>query len=273
MKPPSIDEIQIGLARLSGISPTIQAILPRLGDDDLDVDELARMVGHDPVLAARVLRLANSSFYGLSRQVGSLHDAVLVLGFFNLRSLVLSTGLISAFANAEETARSLATAAAAGALAKSLRIPSGPAFTAGLLHNLGALLLGQFAQQYWRDLEGETFDSTESRLDKERQLFGFDHCELGADIAGHWHFPDDIRAAIRSYAKPFQAPAEPLTDVVHVAWLVSCRVGGDGQSVDVAPQVLHRLGLEGDIGESALADALQAARGSLAQLGLGEGWF
>lgn len=261
---PDKADIFAGLKRLPGLSPAVRAILPRLADDALDVAELTRKLGKDPVLAARVLHLANSPFYGLSRQIGSLREAVLVLGFGNLRGLMLSAGLIGAFAAADAAAasRSLATAAAAGVLAKSLGLDPGQAFTAGLLHNLGALLLGHFAPDPWRDLAVEPMAS-ESRLPREREIFGFDHCELGADIAGQWHFPAAIQAAIRHYSNPPDDPGERLTDLVHAAWVVSAS-GQPGECPAIAPGVAARLALASPEGAAGLAilaqQAAQAAR-------------
>jgi len=268
MTPPTRADIRAGLKGLAGLSPAVQAILPRLGDENLSAHELGHMVSQDPILAARVLHLANSPFYGLPRQVGSLEEAVLILGISHLRGMVLSTGLIGLFSDAEAIARSLATAAAAGSLAKSLKRDQGMAFTAGLLHNLGALLLGHFAPDVWRSLASELTLEGENRLSLEKAAFGFDHCELGADIAGDWHFPDAIRSAIRSHPQPPDDPVERLTDLVHVAWLISSDTAS-GDRPTINPAILQRLGLDGPAGEASLADASQAAtdsKGTLAAL-------
>lgn len=261
MNPPSHADIRAGLSRLSSLSPAVQAILPRLGDDEFDVNELGRMVGQDPVLAARVLRLANSPFYGLSRQVSSLREAVLILGFSNLRGVVLSAGLIGAFSDSEAISRSLATAAAAQTLARALRLDQGPAFTAGLLHNLGALLLGHFDPVRWKTLTSEPGETTDTRLLRERQIFGFDHCELGADIAGDWRFPGVIQAAIRFHQLPPDDPGNTLIDLVHAAWVVSAMAQPDSFSA-IDPGVLRRLGLTSPEGERYLAEAHRAAQDS-----------
>lgn len=260
MNPPTRTEIRAGLNRLSSLSPAVQAILPRLGDDTFDVNELGHMVSRDPILAARVLRLANSPFYGLSRQVGSLQEATLVLGFSNLRGVVLSAGLIGTFSDSEAVTRSLATAAAARSLARSMKQDESLAFTAGLLHNLGALLLGQFSPDHWQALASESAETANARLLKERQVFGFDHCELGAEIAGDWRFPDAIQMAIRSHPHPPDEPAEKLTDLIHAAWVISAP--GPGDSLTIEPEVMRRLGLASPDGEASLAEASLAARDS-----------
>lgn len=259
MKPLTRAEIRDGLSRLSGLSPAVQAILPRLSDEAFDANELGRMLGQDPILAARVLHLANSPFYGLSRQVGSLREAVLVLGASNLRGMLLSTGLIGLFPDNEAVSRSLATAAAARSLAKSLGRDQGLAFTAGLLHNLGALLLGHFAPEQWRALAREPMETVSCRLLKEQQAFGFNHCELGSDIAADWRFPREIQMAIRLHPQPPDEPGDALTDLVHVAWMISTTEwSGDGTTI--APAVMRRLGLASPNDEAALAEARQAAR-------------
>lgn len=265
MNPPTRADIRAGLKRLSGLSPAVQAMLPRLGEEDLAAQELGHMVSQDPILAARVLHLANSPFYGLPRQVGSLEEAVLILGVSHLRGMVLSTGLIGLFADSEAIASSLATAAAAGSLAKSLRQDQGMAFTAGLLHNLGALLLGHFAPEIWQSLASPPASESVDRLSREKLAYGFDHCELGADIAGDWHFPDAIQSAIRSHPQPPNEPTEALTDLVHVAWTISEHVASGDFSM-LNPAILQRMGLDCVTGEVSLAMARQAAMDSQSSL-------
>jgi HD-like signal output (HDOD) protein len=255
---PTQAEIIDGLNRLPGLSPTIQAILPRLGDESLDADELARMVSKDSVLAAHVLRLANSPFYGLSRQIGSLREAVAILGFGCLRGLVLSVGLIGVFSAAEEARRSLVAAVSAATLASGLGLERNTPFTAALLHNLGALLLGHFAPQAWAALNQSAADAT-TRLTRERQVFGYDRCELGAEIARHWNLPAAIQRAIRHYPQPSAQPAESLTDLTHAAWVICASIENDMPPVfDAGP--VQRLGLATPAAEAALAAAVQAGR-------------
>ncbi|MDP2031416.1 MAG: HDOD domain-containing protein [Thiobacillus sp.] len=265
MTTPTRTEIRAGLKRLTGLSPAVQAILPRLGDENLPAQELGQMVNQDPILAARVLHLANSPFYGLPRQVGSLEEAVLILGISHLRGMVLATGLISLFADSEALASSQATAAAAGSLAKSLRQDQGMAYSAGLLHNLGALLLGHFAPEIWQSLASAPASESVDRLSRERLAYGFDHCELGADIAGDWHFPDVIQSAIRSHLKPPNEPTEALTDLVHVAWTISGQVAS-GELSTINPTIMQRMGLDCEAGEVSLEKARQAAIDSQAAL-------
>ncbi len=259
MKPPSLTEIRDKLNHMSGLSPAVMSILPRLGDDDFDADELIRTLGQDPVLAARVLRLANSPFYGLSRQVGSLREAVLVLGFGSLRGLMLSTGLINAFADAPDMARSQAASGAARSLARSLGQDGAQAFTAGLLHNLGALLLSRFAPGFWHEMPRESGETELARRDRERLIFGFDHCELAADIATHWRFPVAIQSALRLHPYPPDEPAEPLVDIVHVAWRIAAD-GPEDSSPEISPAVSSRLELDTPSGRIALAEAARVAK-------------
>jgi len=256
---PTQAEIIDGLGRLPGLSPAVQAILPRLGDDAFDADELAHMVSKDPVLAARVLRLANSPFYGLSRQIGSLREAVAILGFGSLRGLVLSAGLISAFSASDSAGvrHSLAVAAAASALAAGLGLERNTAFTAALLHNLGALLLGHFAPLPWATLAAGPDDN--ARLTRERQVFGYDHCELGAEITRHWNFPAAIQRAIRHYPLPSAQPAEPVTDLTHAAWAILAAVQNDTTPIFDAGAA-QRLGLDAPAAEAIVAAAMQSAR-------------
>lgn len=262
MTAPTREDIRSGIKRIKGLSSTVQAILPRLGDESLSAHELGNMIAQDPILAARVLHLANSPFYGLSRQVSSLDDAVLVLGVSHLRGMVLTTGLIGLFADGHAVAHSLATAAAAASLARSFKLDPGTALTAGLLHNLGALLLGHFATEDWTTLTAEATHGDAQRLALEKARFGFDHCELGADIAGDWHFPENIRTSIRSHVRPPDESPDRLTDLVHVAWVIGAGQPGESE-IPIHPGTVARLALASDVGVTALEAATQAARENL----------
>ena len=194
----------------------------------------------------------------LSRQVSSLREAVLVLGLGNLRGIVLSAGVVGAFSDSAAVARSLAAAAAARSLARTLGADQGLAFTGGLLHNLGALLLAQFDPDRWERLDSESAEGGGDRLVRERAVYGFDHCELGADVAREWHFPEPIQLAIRLYPKP-HAVDHWLPDVVHAAWAIGSMEGNEGISaIDAA--ALVRLGLDGPGGARCLAEAGDGAR-------------
>lgn len=219
-------EILDNLHQLPAIPAVVQELIQNFDNPALDSQHLAQKISQDQALVAKVLRGANSAFYGLPRQVGSTQEAVVVLGFSTVRSLVLSAGFINAFSASAPAAcvdrehywqRSLAIAIYARAVAKCLHQDSETAFTAGLLHDIGLMVLDVCAHErfavVWKNAQGDG----DELIQAERAAFGFDHAELGAEVARRWKFPTAIEDAIRYHYQPGHQPFQILTGVVQVA--------------------------------------------------------
>jgi HD-like signal output (HDOD) protein len=186
--------------------PTLPAVavqlMANIDRGDIDLHALALMIGADQALAAKILRIANSSFYGMSSQIGTLYQAVSVLGIQQIRSLVCACSIASSLPKPHNFDfekfwhHALATGIAARLLARTLRQNSELAFISGLLHNLGALVLAMyFPENYAAALNWQAVNGSNLEL-AEREIFGFDHCMVGAALAAHWNFPIAIQAAV-----------------------------------------------------------------------------
>ena len=190
--------------RLRGLAGSVDGLpsLPRIYGDltealespNCGAEELSAVVCRDPALAAKILQLVNSSFFGLPRQVTSLPEAVTYLGVTTLRSLVLSTEALSLFRPAARAAGLDADALAARAVATAteaarLAEPAGrsDAFTAGLLSDVGLLLLAAKAPELLRRDESD---------------LGFTHGGLGAYLLGLWGLPPKVVEAVAFHHDP-----------------------------------------------------------------------
>ena len=219
------DDIVNGLDTLPPLPATVLELLRIVDDDDVGITELAQKVTQDADLTAKTLRLANSSLYGLPGEVVTLQQTIGYLGFPTTRSLIKAVAVTRCFAdrscagfNHEAFWRhSIASAICAKLLARHARFNQDYAFTAGLLHDIGRLVLvGGFPRHYeqvlaWR----RQYDVV--LLEAERQVLGIDHVEAGLALAEHWHFSDTMRLAIGGHHAPEQAGAEFLATIVHVA--------------------------------------------------------
>jgi len=235
---PSMDEVLGQLTKLPAIPSVVQEVINSLSQDDLDSTVLTHKIGQDSALAARVLRVANSAFYGLTRQVCSIHEAIAVLGFSNVRSLVISAGLVGSFAPVEGGvfdrkkfwSHSARVAALAKCLAKHSRQDQGIAFTAGLMHGIGQLALDVCAHDAFADALQQAATSGRGLIETEQNMLGFDHAMIGAELSKRWNFPNTIVHAIRYHASPDQEPFEPVTGIVQMAWrLVEALDAGTGR--------------------------------------------
>ena len=240
------------LNKIPSLPTAVRDIISSFDNDDIEIRELAEKISQDQNLSAKILQLANSPFYGLPRQVGSIPNAVVVLGFSSVRSLALAAGVAAMFPASSATfswpgywKRSMTAAVYARTLAKCLKLNLETAFTAGLFHDIGLAALAFGAPQQLAAAQAAA--GTGDLLAAERTLLGFDHAQLGGEVAKHWRFPPAIELAIRHHYGAAAGAGEPLVLVTHAAFLFSV-AAVDGVEPDVEaclPQPLRAaLGLD-----------------------------
>lgn len=188
----------------------VQALIATFNAPEVDVSRIARLVNADPMIAAKVLRLANSAYYHRSRKVSNINDAVVYLGLDALRMLVVGAGFAGAVSVPASLGRSLFwryclhTAVAAKFFARHCGEETETAFTAGLLHAIGEPLLVDAMREPLLALDAHTKFYDHERASCERAAVGFSFADLGADLADSWCFPAAVIAAIRSAPEPLE---------------------------------------------------------------------
>lgn len=221
----TLDEALTQLHQLPAIPAVVQEVVASFSQPNVDIDKLAGKIGQDQALTAKILRVSNSSFYGFPRKIASLHDAVVIMGFAGVRSLVLSTGLIHAFEQAsggtlnraEYWKRSLRVATYAKAVASCLKQSPEIAFTAGLLHDIGQLVLDTCLPAQYQQVIDKAQAENCDLLTAEAAVLGFQHDALGAEVARRWNFPTVIEQAIRDCHSLDMRALEPISTVVCLA--------------------------------------------------------
>jgi putative nucleotidyltransferase with HDIG domain len=255
-----------------------------LDDPTASAAGVARELSLDPSLAASVLRLANSAVFGFRGTIQSLDRAVAVLGFAEIRNLLLTASVRSAVERMAQGTpldvrslwdHSIAVAVAAREVAEaSLRVPPDQAFAAGLLHDIGILVMAVLEPSSLRRIvtraerEAVAFRTAELRTLAAGGVTGrADHAELGAALLARWRLPDELVRAAGGH-HPGEgggrnaAAASPLAAVVHVADVLAHTIAPvDAPPLERGPAELHeatwrRLGVEGGV------DALMAAVGA-----------
>jgi putative nucleotidyltransferase with HDIG domain len=210
---------------------------------------MARKIELDQGLSARVLRVANSSFYGLSREVGSIQDAVTVLGFDTVRSLVVSAGFTRAFPAGADGLfdrhaywmRSFKVASYTEALAQRLGGVRQLSFTSGLFHDVGQLVLSICIPEKFADILAQQKTTGLNLIEVEQAVLGFDHSEIGAEMAKRWNFPPEIEHAINFWRVPDHEPFEPISGMVYVAALLESGLKGDALIESLPEMLRNRL--------------------------------
>lgn len=255
-----MDASAILLARHEQLPPRAAAaarVLQLADDPDTSAQDLARAMGTDPVFAARVLRVANSTYYGLSGRVSTLPFAVSVIGFQAVRSLavVAAAGLDNEDGAPEGFWRAAAlTATGSELVAAMIGADVGDAFCVGLLHTIGAALLHQ--HQPLAALCLPEPEDADALIVGERARYGISHDDLGARVLAAWHFPEHVCGLIARHHEPLLPDSPPLERCLHAARLLA-----DQLLVDRAPTVAQSAQLawltEGRIGDIDLPGVLE----------------
>ncbi len=213
---PTLNELMES-ANLPTIPAVAVQIIALVQQEDLDIDLLAETIARDPALAARVLKTANSGFYGRPRSVTRIRDAVMVLGLRSVKTLALGFSLVGnmrkttrhGFDHTEIWQRSLLAAAGARTIATRAGFTcDDEAFLGGLLHLIGVVAMEQVLGRPFHEIaEAAGSDLTRQRA-FERERFGFDHAEAGAALAEKWNLPEALVMAIRMFPQPDNADAD-----------------------------------------------------------------
>ena len=220
-----MDAAAVLLSRHEQLPPSAAAaakVLRLVDDPDASAQDVARAMGTDPVFAARMLRVANSTYYGLSGRVSTLPFAVSVVGFQTVRSLavVAAAGLDNPAGAPEGFWRVAALSATAAELvAPVVGADPGDAFAVGLLHIIGAALLHQ--HQALPALCLPEADGGEELLRAERERYGVTHDQLGAQVLSAWHVPERICSLIARHHEQLLPQAPPLARALHAARLMA----------------------------------------------------
>jgi len=233
------EELIQGLDDLPSLPAVVMELLGSIDQEDADISVLARKVSSDQALTAKTLRLANSSAFGLVKST-TIQQAMTYLGFQATRNLILAAAMTGCFPSGrcpsfDDKAfwrLSIATAACARVLARHMHFNQDVAFTAGLLHGIGRLVLvSRYPEQYDAVLrERQRVDG--NLVDVEQAMLGVDHLLAGAALAEHWQFSGTMQQAIAFYHAPDMPGAGFLATIVHVANAVA-----------------HALDLAGDVDE------------------------
>ena len=237
--------------KLPSISKVTQALIKTLNDEDAGISEVSHIIAQDPALVAKLLRLANSAQFGLPRSVGTLNDAIQLVGMSKVRSVALGASLSESIAplpglNMHEFwAHSLASAGYAQWLATGLRIDAQQAWLTGRMLRLGELLMGQTNPQTLLEIEMSP-RTPGSRWSRQRRLVGFAEGQITAELARRWNFPLQFAQALeRSYDPLVEPEFSQLGAVIHLAGLLADMPDADASAVDVLPpEVISALGLD-----------------------------
>jgi putative nucleotidyltransferase with HDIG domain len=239
--------------------PDVAARLLEMGESPTaSMRDLAQWIEKDTALAARVLKLVNSSFFGVQREVSSIRHALMILGMAHLRNLVLSSavsnlfdreGQVGNFSRREFWKHCVGVAGAARTIAARRRIVDPEtAFTAGLIHDVGKLVMDRYLHEDFVRVVACLEDPGKTMTAAEMEVLEVDHAEIGHHLATHWNLPEVLRIAVGFHHAPESAPRHcEVAALISVADGVvrQLRLGsGGGANPPQSEQALTLCGLD-----------------------------
>jgi len=255
---------------------------------DVNIDEICRVISSDPALTTKILRTANSSLYARPKKATRVRDAVMVLGFRNVKTLALGFTVVSSIRGKRGPGfdsngfwqRSLLAAAGAQAIAREVRMPSNDeAFLGGLLHGIGVLALLQALGTQYVGLIEAAGGSYRRLLACEAEQLGFDHTQLGGELLSSWKLPDALSAAVRFQRTADLAPenVRPVARAVATGISVAdiATGGTPGESLaEFHMRCQGWFGLDRDRADALLEEVLvnEAEMRALFDIPRSEGW-
>ncbi len=284
------EAIAAAIARAGQLAtlPEIALEVMRVAEDPQATgDDLIRVLSHDPTLSARVLKIVNSAYYGVRREVTSIGTAVALLGFGAVKSIAIAASLTrmfragavsGGFEARELWKHSIAVATAARLLAQRVAgVEPSDAFLGGMMHDIGIVIELQACRDAFSDtIAAVGSDPTLSFIDTEKQYIGVSHEQFGAALCVAWRFPELLQRVTGHHHRPLELSSGfcPVTGIVYVADHLAAQLGlGYSRTVDaggIDPAILEALGI--DAAElDALAELVETQFAEVFPLLTGEG--
>ncbi len=258
--------------KMPSLPPTVMKVVSIANDVNAAARDLVSVIKLDPVLTGKVLKLINSSYFGLSSKIDNLNRAIILLGINTVKNLALSTAVVGTMntARSKQSAldaesiwkHSLACAVASKALAREANAPKNELeeyFIAGLLHDIGVIFLVQYMSEAYLNLLESRASGLGTSLSEESDHFQMDHTEIGGLIAEKWGLNPNLAECIRYHHAFRKDGVNPMElAAVHAADCLVRRMGfgypGEPAEDFVAPEAWTVLGVTEERAKVILAE-------------------
>ncbi len=246
MKHINLKDVLSHVEELPALSSIFTELLNSIDQEYIDIESIAKKISLDQVLTVKTLRLANSSFYGMQNKVSSIHEAILILGFSNIRAMIATSAIIGNFFNGKKKQHhyfptfwrhSIGTAICANEIANIIGSQKEYAFIAGLIHDIGKLILAtQYPEEYEQVMQYQIANSCDS-LTAEQQILGIDHGEIGHAVARHWKFPEVMQLVTYEHHPQTGQVMSDLAGLVHLADIIAIGLNLSNDENAVVPVI------------------------------------
>lgn len=229
-----LEKISENITEIPTLPKMVTRILDMMDDPDTKIETIADTLLQDKVLTTRIIRLVNSVFFGIQRDVSSVKDAIVYLGQNQIKNIVLTSSLFSVFPNRNQKfdlVRLWEHGLGCALISRIVAVMAGyndpeKAYLGGLLHDMGEIVLSQYYQdEFDKVLDTVIKEHVEFHVAEQRML-GIDHSDLAGLFKEHWGFSDDITEVIAFHHRPQEATIDPcLVSIVSIANMF-CKVRG-----------------------------------------------
>ena len=269
------DEILSKIGSIPAMPTVVVEIRKLLTNPDVNFTELAQIIKYDPGLTTNILHLANSAYFGFSKSVNSVQQGIVRLGTKRIFELAVAAAIAPMAQKAVKGydlspgkfwEHSVAVAIGAEQLALVLNIKAPDyTFTAGLLHDIGKIVLGTFVKVDVAPIMALANQENVSFDEAEKQVLGIDHAEAGAILLEKWNLPESLVNVDRWHHQPDQFQGDRLVlDLVHVADVLAMMgglgVGEDGLNYHTSSEVVARLNLTTKITEGVVCKIMSGLK-------------
>lgn len=272
-----ISELLQQTNKLPNVPDVVRELIQQLNNPNADYGAIADKVTQDQTLSLKILRLVNSAHFGLSRKVSSIDEAVVMLGMVQLKTLVIASGIAGSVTEVEglDLKKFWSESFRIGTLSKWYAEKTGSvdpdvAFTAGLIHNIGRLLLHITKPMLAQAIQTRVEESGCSRSEAEMERLNFTTPQAGQALLDLWKFPEELGVAVRNHKRPLEAEApESLSAVINLACYINAAVRNntalDEVIANFPADIAELAGLPADIAsESETAMQLESGLDGLA---------
>lgn len=236
-------QIKKAVDDLPPMPTVIMKIQQLLSDPNSNTGQIAELIETDQAIAVKVLKLANSAFYGLSGKVTSIQHAAVILGYKTLGELITIAGFSGLMGkklpgygyNTDELWKhSLAVALGSKIIAEKIQPEAtNEMLTAGLIHDIGKIILDPYVFEKRKDFETLLENENLTFLEAEKQILGFDHADIASEVCKNWKLPDLLTAAIKYHHYPSLSNGNEIAFILHLADYISVLCGAGYDTDDI----------------------------------------
>lgn len=217
------------ITKISTLPVIAAKVISLVENPNTTASELGKVISADQALTSRILRLANSAYYGFPRKISTLTLAIVVLGFSTLKELVLSISILQNFKTEKEHElfnpasfweHGFTVALASKILADDMKMSvKGEAFVAGLLHDIGMLVMFEHFHEEFNEIVRLAVEEKINILEAETKVIGVHHAIIGGWLAENWHLPEVLYQAVTHHHKPNVTEVKAQKNLAAVVFL------------------------------------------------------